>query len=143
MVMTKYAAIRARVSLEEKEAFHAKLDLFNEVARSEGGTRLTESKVIRHFARCFIREGLELSPDGLKELRSTVLYLAGATRNLNQITRKLNSDGNVNPDAVLKHMDSVQKSVSHLQQTLVKLIALQQKGATDLVGLDELDSPHV
>jgi len=123
----KYPVIQTRVTPVEKESIKSKIGELNSRPDIKSSQRLTESKVFRHFLRLFIKDGMELSPDAYLEVRSAALYLAGASRNLNQIARKVNFEGLSDEGRLHKRLDSLETSIDHFKRSLLKMLNDQER----------------
>ncbi len=96
---------------------------FKDIANKNG---LKTSSLIRKLIREVINKKIELVPDEMKEFKSAIRQLVGISRNLNQLTRAVNSGkipGNINN---VKYWSDIKKHVSGVQEELESYIRISE-----------------
>ena len=101
-----------RVRLTDEEWQHAEL-----ASQALFGNQ-NKSKLIRKLLRDYIGMGPDLTSLEMKEFREAVRQLTGISRNLNQITSRINSDEKQLSNLSEHYLDNIKNYVNSVNDTL-------------------------
>ena len=108
--MQKTKSMRVRLTDEEwQHAESASQSLFG---------NQNKSKLIRKLLRDYIGMGPDLTSLEMKEFREAVKQLTGISRNLNQITYRINSDEKQLSNLSEHYLDNIKNHVNSVNDTL-------------------------
>lgn len=126
--MEKTHSLRFRVTEEEsKQLEEAAIRLLG---------RPNKSRFIRKLIRDYIGMGLDLTDEELKEFRKAVVQLTGISRNLNQITTRINSDENKLEHLSVDYLERIKNHVNEVNNQLKNHISRTITRFQDVVNHD-------